>query len=43
MVGWLLGRALERRLPLRAIRISLAAILLVLAILLALMARGLIG
>ena len=42
-VGWALGAELSSRLPLRALRLSLAAILFLLAIWLGMTARGLIG
>lgn len=42
-VGWAMGSALERRLPLRAIRIGLAMVLFVLASITGLSARGIIG
>lgn len=42
-LGWLLGEELERGLPLRAIRLALAAVLGVAGIVIGLSARGLIG
>ena len=42
-IGWAMGSELETRLPLRAIRIALAAVLFVLAIVVGLTARGIIG
>ena len=43
VTGWVMGAQLETRLPLRMIRLALAAILGLLAMLLGLSARGLIG
>lgn len=42
-VGWAMGAALEERLPLRMLRLALAAILFVLAAITGLSARGIIG
>tara|TARA_R110002072_G_scaffold162846_6_gene315148 strand:+ start:9105 stop:9668 length:564 start_codon:yes stop_codon:yes gene_type:complete len=41
-MGWALGHALERRLPLRGIRIALGCVTLLLALLIGLTARGIV-
>lgn len=43
MLGWAMGDELEKRLPLRALRLVLAALLAVVAVMAGLTARGLIG
>ena len=42
-IGWGMGKSLERRVPLRAIRLALSAILFVLAVATGLTARGIIA
>jgi putative Ca2+/H+ antiporter (TMEM165/GDT1 family) len=42
-LGWSLGAGLVRRLPLKALRLMIAAVLLVAGVVIAILARGLIG